>query len=323
MKPLSARRRNLSMLGLLIVFILGAPFLIAYSTGYRFSLEKFSFVETGGIFIHADLPTTRVFVDGEFFETNGTILRNTLIQNLESEQVYSIRVEKDGYLPWYKDLYVFPNLVTESRILMLPIELPFEEIEATLPLPDLATTTRRNASPLPNPAYVAALELFTATSTIAAPLLPVDIPFTDALETATTSPVFTVPDYIAALGIADIATKEQLQEQWRMVAWLEGGNIQAAWAGTPGSAPFFLCDVRGCRDRAFVSLDTEIERFSFFPGRNDAFIVETQNHIFAVEADDRSRQNLQTIYEGADPTFRLVGNTIYVLDGEALFRAEL
>ncbi|MEY2641030.1 MAG: hypothetical protein RL150_423 [Candidatus Parcubacteria bacterium] len=324
MKPLSARRRNVSMLGLLLIFLIGAPFLIAYSTGYRFSWEKFSFVETGGVFIYADLPGTRVFINDEFFESNGTILRNTLIQNLESEQVYTVRVEKDGYLPWYKDLYVYPNLVTEGRILMLPIEIPFEEIAMTLPVPEQATSTKRKATPLPNPAYTTALELFTATTTLdTAPLIPVAFPFNDALEVATTAPAFAVPDYIAALGIPNIAEKEQLQEQWRMVAWLEEGNIHAAWAGAAGSAPFFLCDVRGCRDRAFVSLDTEIERFSFYPGRNDAFIVETQNHIFAVEADDRSRQNLQTIYEGAEPTFRLVGNTIYVLDGEALYRAEL
>jgi hypothetical protein len=47
------------------------------------------------------------------------------------------------------------------------------------------------------------------------------------------------------------------------------------------------------------------------------------DHIFAVEADDRSKPNVQTIYEGEQPTFRLSGNTIYVVDGEALYTAEI
>lgn len=320
MKPLSARRRNLSLIGLLLAFIVGAPFLIAYSTGYRFSFEQFSFVETGGLFIYADLSNVRVFVDDEFVESNGTILRNTLIQNLESERVYHVRVEKDGYLPWYKDLYVYPNLVTEGKILMLPIDIPFTEIAQTLE--PMSTSTKPLQKPLPNPEYVVASELFATTTQEQEPLLNIEVPFNDLIETATTSEEI-LPDYLRALNIPDIATKEQLQEQWRMVAWLESGNVHAAWAGSRENTPFFFCDVRGCRDRVFVSLDTDIERFAFFPGRNDAFVVETENHIFAVEADDRSRQNLQTIYAGVDPTFRLVGNTIYILDGETLYKGEL
>lgn len=320
MKPLSARRRNASLIALLFAFLVGAPFLIAYSTGYRFSLEQFSFVETGGVFIYSDLANTRVFIDDEFIESNGTILRNTLIQNLESERTYHVRVEKDGYLPWYKDLYVYPNLVTEGKILMLPIDIPFTEILATLE--PVSTSTKPVQKPLPNPEYVAARELFATTTPVQESLLNIEVPFNDLLDASTTNEEI-LPDYIRALNVPDIATKEQLQEQWRMVAWLESGNVHVAWAGNRESTPFFFCDVRGCRDRVFVSLDTDIERFAFFPGRNDAFIVETQNHIFAVEADDRSKQNVQTIYAGTNPTFRLVGNTMYVIDGEALYKAKL
>lgn len=320
MKPLSARRRNASLIGLLLAFLVGAPFLIAYSTGYRFSFEQFSFVETGGVFIYSDLANTRVFIDDEFIESNGTILRNTLIQNLESERVYHVRVEKDGYLPWYKDLYVYPNLVTEGRILMLPITIPFTEITPTLE--PTSTSTKPSKTALPNPEYVAATELFATTTIEKEPLLNIEVPFNDLLNASTTDTAL-LPDYLRALNIPDLATKEQLQEQGRMVAWLEGGNIHATWADSRESTPFFFCDIRGCRDRVFVSLDTNIEHFAFFPGRNDAFIVETENHIFAVEADDRSRQNLQTIYAGVSPTFRLVGNTIYVMDEEVLYKAEL
>jgi hypothetical protein len=324
MKPLSAKRRTFSVLALLIVFLLGTPFLLAYSTGYRFSFEQFSFVKTGGIFIHADLAGTRVFIDDEFIESNGSILRNTLVQNLESDRLYRVRIEKDNYLPWYKDLYVYPNLVTEGRIMMLPIEIPFERIAPTLEEQVTGTSTKptkQTKTGIPNPAYVAAIDLF-ATTTVkdAAPTaLEQSI---DKLVASTTIESL-LPDYMQALNIPDLESKEELQEQWRMVAWLEGGNLHLTWAGTKDATPFFFCDVRGCRDRIIVSLDTDIEHFAFYPGRNDVFVVETMDHIFAVEADDRSKPNVQTIYEGEQPTFRLLGNTIYVVDGEALYTAEI
>ncbi len=84
-----------------------------------------------------------------------------------------------------------------------------------------------------------------------------------------------------------------------------------------------MCDTRGCRDEIIVSLDTDIRDFDFFPNRNDAFVVATQNHIFAVEADDRSRQNVQTIFKGKKPEFKLDGSTIFVKDGQDIFSAEI
>lgn len=319
MKPLSKTRRTVSLVGLFLLFIIVVPFLLAYSSGYNFDFDKFTFVETGGVFIHSDLAGTRVFIDDEFIETNGVILRNTLVQGLSSDHSYRIRVEKDGYLPWYKELYVYPNLVTEGRIMMLPIEIPFERIAALLPTTERATTTKG----LPNPEYEVALNLFATTTTEDDVLPEINTPFVDSLLATTTEETVLLPDYIEELGVPDIANKEQLQEVGRIVSWLEGGNIHVMWAGSYDATPFFFCDQRGCRDKVLVSLDTDIEQFMFFPGRNDVFIVQTENHIFAVEADDRSRQNLQTIYEGVSPEFRLVGNTIYILDGEELLRAEL
>lgn len=325
MKPLSNNYRNTSVLVMLIVFIFVAPFLIAYSIGYRFSFDKLSFFETGGIFIHTELSNTRVFIDDKLVESTGLLSKNTLVQNLTSERLYHVRVEKDEHRSWSKELYVYPNLVTEGRPLMLDTDIAFESISATLAPQSTSTKPVRTA--LPNPEYVAATELF-ATTTVAKDQVFDLVESVEALlattstTTASTSPKI-IPGYLRALKIPDITTKEQLQERWRTIAWLEDGNIHIMWAGDSENVPFYFCDVRGCRDKVLVSLDTDITHFSFFPGRNDVFIVATQNHIFAVEADDRSKQNVETIYEGKKPTFRLMGNTIYVRDVEALYKAEI
>lgn len=336
MKPLSKKSRTISLIGLFILFIIIVPFLVFYASGYRFSFDDFGFSKTGGIFIHSDLSGTKIFLDEEFVEGNGLVFRNTLIQNLTSETIYKVRVEKDNYLPWYKDLIVYPNLVTEGRVLMIPIKIPFESIEATLSsnLLSTGTTTSSSTKPLPNPEYETIADLFTLSTTTQEGLIfEIETPFNNILPTTTITlgkGTVLLPDYILKLGIPGIETKEMLRDSGRMITWIENGDVNAMWAGNQQSTPFFFCDVRGCRDRILVSLDTDIEYYDFFPNRNDALIVKTGNHIFAVEIDDRSKQNPKTIYEGdlstnsgQGPEFRLVGNTIFIKDGEELYKAEI
>ena len=331
MKPLSSKRRKISLITLLILFIIIVPILVSYASGYRFSFDDLGFSKTGGVFIHSDLSGTKVFVNEEFVEQNGLVFRNTLIQNLKSETVYSIRVEKDDYLPWYKDLVVYPSLVTEGQVLMIPIEIPFEEIEKSLiPKSDSASTTIATSSikQLPNPEYVSASKLFieaTSTTDLSGEF-EIETPFNSLVPTTTITiggQTILLPDYILKLGIEDIEKKEMLRDFGRMVTWLDNGDVNAVWAGNEQSTPFFFCDVRGCRDKIFVSLDTNIEYYDFFPERNDVLVVKTKDHIFAVEIDDRSKQNLQTIYKGENPEFRLVGNTIFIKEGEELYKAEI
>ncbi len=331
MKPLSKKERSFSLMSLLTIFIIGVPFLLAYSSGYRLDFEDFSFVKTGGVFIHSNLSDANVFLNDEFSESGGTFLKNILVQNLKSNEIYSIRVEKDGYYPWYKDLLVSPNLVTEARVLMIPVKIPFEKIEQFVFVvnkdPKIkASTTKELTSD-----YEESLDMFTSTTTIPAnnvvfkeqEIVIISTSTKTTSVKATTTKKIIIPDYLEKLKIENVETKKDLKEFNKMVSWLEDGNIHAVWSGDYESTPFFMCDTRGCRDKVIISLDTDIESYDFYPGRNDVFLVSSKNHIFAVEADDRSKQNMQVIYEGKNPEFLLKSSTIYVKDGQDLYKSEI
>lgn len=326
MKPLSKKSRSTSLIVLLIIFIVAVPFLLAYSSGYRLDFEDFTFEKTGGVFIHSNLSETKVFINGEFVEAGGLFLKNVLVQNLKSNEAYTIRVEKEGYLPWYKDLLVSPNLVTEARILMLPIEIPFEKIEQFTWVPNKDPNVKATSTKTTTSDYKETLEIFTSTSTVSTNALVFEKEIIKATSTkakATSTIEFKIPDYIKDLKIVGIENKKQLKEYNKMIAWLEGGNVHVVWSGDYESTPFFMCDTESCKEKIVISLDTDIRDFDFYPSRNDAFVVATQNHIFAVEADDRSEQNLQTIFKGQKPEFKLDGSTIFVKDGQDLYFAEI
>lgn len=326
MKPLSKKQRSFSLIMLLTVFIVGVPILLAYSAGYRLDFEDFTFEKTGGFFIHSDLSETKVFVNEEYVEGGGRFLKNVLVQNLKSNEVYKIRVEKEGYLPWYKELLVSPNLVIEARVLMMPIEIPFEKVEQFEWVANTDPKIKATSTKVTTDEYTDSLEMFTSTTTVNKNVIVFEkeiIKSTSTNPKATSTVQIVVPDYLKDLNIPNIENKKQLKQYNKMIAWLENGDIHVVWSGDYESTPFFMCDIRGCRDKIIVSLDTDIRDFDFFPNRNDAFVVATQNHIFAVEADDRSKQNIQTIFEGKKPEFKLDSNTIFVKDGQDIFSAEI
>lgn len=335
MKPLSKKTRVSLVSVLFLVFLVSAPALVLYSTGYRLG-DALSLVKTGGIFVHSNLSGTEVYVNDDFIENNGVVLRNTLVQNLIPLKTYSVRIEKDGYHTWQKELYVRPNLVTEAGVLMLPTEIEFDEIKEflisdTSQVATRATTTKTVLNPeyeKVNDLFLEELDQFeieVATSTdsikkINRSLLP------GRFISATSSPktgietVFyastSLPNFILDLEIEGIFEKESLREKNKTLAWLSDGDVEIAWAGAKESIPYIFC-VEKCNERITVSLDTPIKRFNFFPGRDDVLLVVTERGLFAIETDNRSAPNIQPILEAPDLNFRVKdGNIIFIKKGD-------
>jgi len=111
-----------------ILFALIAPSIIMYSQGYRFDTKKLRFVETGGIYIKAYPTETDVFVDNKRIDKTSFFSRDILINNLLPE-TYALRLEKDGYHTWEKNLDVSAKIVTEAKyVIMFKDNIPFSSI---------------------------------------------------------------------------------------------------------------------------------------------------------------------------------------------------
>jgi len=100
-----------------------------YSQGYRFDIKKFQFVETGGIYIKAFPEEAFLYIDDEYINKTSFFTRDILIQNLLPEN-YNIRIEKDGYHLWEKNLEIESKKVTEAKYIILFNEnINFNNIE--------------------------------------------------------------------------------------------------------------------------------------------------------------------------------------------------
>lgn len=64
----------------------------------------------------------------------------------------------------------------------------------------------------------------------------------------------------------------------------------------------------------------EIKDFDFFPGSTDLVLLALQDGVYVVEVDDRSWQNVQSLFKGDDLKMYIENGNIYVYDGEVIYQ---
>jgi len=112
----------------LFLFLIFGPILIFYSLGYRIDFEKKKITKTGGIFIKALPKEVEVSIDGKLKKKTDPLFGSLLIENLLPKK-YKVKVEKEEYFPWEKELNVEEEKVTEVKNLILfPKNLSFYQI---------------------------------------------------------------------------------------------------------------------------------------------------------------------------------------------------
>lgn len=319
---------------LMLVFVIITPIILAKSMGYKIEkLDKiedlFSFSETGGIYVHSNINNTSIYLNGEYVENNGLLIRNTLIQNLEPQEEYEIVIQKEGFHDWRKKLTVYPSLVNEVRVLMLPKEIPMTEIidtaellqmgfaTSTVLIADSVSSTKPNSTPAP------------VINTV--PKKPIDNiknPSGDSADISdenSTSTKEEIPEYFAKFGIEDPSKLNNPIYFGEQVAWLENGNIRLIWTDDKKTAPYYYClEWNNCRNEIVINWSDEIKQFDLLPGRDDVFVVLVKDGIFAVEIDDRSDRNIQPIYLGENLEFKKnIRGQIVVSDNGKFYQIDL
>jgi len=105
--------RTLVILTLITVVSFGA---ILYAKGYRFSkdIDGRNVVSGTGLLVFNSVPDgARAFINGEL----ATATDDTI--NLKPGK-YGVRIEKDGYFPWEKEVEITKERVTETNALLFP-----------------------------------------------------------------------------------------------------------------------------------------------------------------------------------------------------------
>lgn len=112
MQDIVKTRLFLFLIGLIVV-PLGTVLVILFAKGYRPDLKKGEIRATGLLVAHSYPEGAQVHVNGELKSATNTTV------NL-SPGNYEVRISKDGYNPWIKDLVIQPEIVTRATAVLFP-----------------------------------------------------------------------------------------------------------------------------------------------------------------------------------------------------------
>ena len=109
------RTRRIIFYLFLIAFIVLAPLIILYARGYSFDWEEKTIVDTGGIYLKTFPSKAEIYVNDKPKGKTNRFIRRLI------PKTYEIKITKDDYHPWQKELIVEAGLVSKAdNILLVP-----------------------------------------------------------------------------------------------------------------------------------------------------------------------------------------------------------
>ena len=106
-----------------IIFILIIPLTLLYCFGYRFDFESKKIIETGGFSFKTHPKNCEVYLNDNFIKKTDFVFGEIFIKNLLPKK-YNIKIKKQGFQDWEKNLEVKEKIVTEAKKIILFPEKP-------------------------------------------------------------------------------------------------------------------------------------------------------------------------------------------------------
>ncbi len=144
---MTKKTRSILFYSFLFLFVLAGLYIIFSSQGWQLDINncripkfwncQITLARTGGIFIATKPKGVVIKIDDQIFkDKSGLIQSGTLINNLLPKD-YKVEIEKDGYLPWEKNIRVGSGLVAELlKIVLIPEEINKKTVDITKSIDD-------------------------------------------------------------------------------------------------------------------------------------------------------------------------------------------
>lgn len=125
---MSIGKRYAILAALTLMFLITAPIVVLYTSGYRYNFSKNKIEKTGILVIASEPKGAQVFINGKNVE-DGTPAR---IKNMMPGD-YAVKVEKDGFYSWEKVLTIRSKLTTFAEdIALFKKTLPMQIISGNI-----------------------------------------------------------------------------------------------------------------------------------------------------------------------------------------------
>ncbi|MFA5935098.1 MAG: PEGA domain-containing protein [Candidatus Paceibacterota bacterium] len=276
-----------------LLFIIIAPLLVLYANGDIFG-TGWSLSKTGGIYINSAPINSEIYIDSKLRSSTSFFERDLLIKNLKPD-LYNIMVKKEGYNSWSKKIIVLDNLVSDANVFMLPIKIDYRDIPKENFIDSKRGTTTIKIKQ-PNEEYKYVLSFFSEEVSL------------KAKKIASSS-----------FSNKNLGTEEFPIMNGKIGLWRDKTKVFVSWYGKAESAPKYFCNKGICVKTIQVfDFKTEPTKIDFLPSYDGVIIFASIDEVFAMQVEDNELKEVQPIYKGKKPDFRLINGIIYVKDGDII-----
>jgi len=130
---MTQRIRRIILIGAVLFFVLITPIILLYAWGYSFDWQNKKVVLTGGLYLKSVPKKAEVYINNQIQKE----ITPTFIKRLLPKE-YQIKITKQGYHSWQKNLEVESKIVTEAKnIVLIPFNPEIEivnEVDRELPV---------------------------------------------------------------------------------------------------------------------------------------------------------------------------------------------
>jgi len=111
---MTLRMRRLIYSTFIAIFFLVSPPLVFYTAGYRYDFKHNRVIETGSLVVKSYPPNADIYLDDVLYQEKTPTIVNTI-----SPGTVHLRIEKEGYRVWKKDIEIEPRVTSFEETVRL------------------------------------------------------------------------------------------------------------------------------------------------------------------------------------------------------------
>lgn len=124
MKESDKLKRKVAFYLSAVIFFVTLPVILSYALGYKIDYAAFQVYKTGIMYLTSQPAGASIYINGKLHKD----LTPAQIEELKPGR-YGIKIKRDGFYPWERELVVKPNMVTKAeRIILFPIARKIKDI---------------------------------------------------------------------------------------------------------------------------------------------------------------------------------------------------
>jgi len=315
-----------------ILFLIISPLTMLYALDYSYDWQNKKLIQNGGFYLKSSPKGASIYLNDKNKKTTPRFIKKLF------PKTYSIKIEKEGFYPWAKDLFINSGLVTESKYILLINKNPELElvgsykklddlfppsqqdnkkervekiIISSLIEPNTKTSSATNTKKeLENYRIILSTNHYVAIIHNASPNKP---------EGEQKGALYLLNDDDNFVKLAEDVVSAQFSSDNKKLLWQTDNEIWAYWIEDDYTQPY-----KKIGDKNLITrFNEKIKQTIWYDGDNQHIIFTIGDTMKIIEIDDRNQKNIFDITTIQNPQILSKNKTLYILSNGMLYKMRI